>query len=39
MANPTTNYSFTMPTNTDLVKDLPADFEVFGQAVYLLPPF
>lgn len=22
-----------MPTNTDLVKDLPADFEVFGQAV------
>jgi hypothetical protein len=33
MANPTTNYSFSMPTNTDLVKDLPADFEVFGQAV------
>lgn len=33
MANPTTNYSFAMPTNTDLVKDLPADFEVFGQAV------
>lgn len=22
-----------MPTNTDLVKDLPADFDVFGQAV------
>jgi hypothetical protein len=22
-----------MPTNTDLVKDLPADFEIFGQAV------
>jgi hypothetical protein len=33
MANPTTNYNFAMPTNTDLVKDLPADFEVFGQAV------
>jgi hypothetical protein len=33
MANPTTNYGFAMPTNTDLVKDLPADFEVFGQAV------
>jgi hypothetical protein len=33
MANPTTNYSFAMPTNTDLVKDLPADFEIFGQAV------
>lgn len=33
MANPTTNYSFAMPTNTDLVKDLPTDFEVFGQAV------
>lgn len=33
MANPTTNYSFAMPTNSDLVKDLPADFEVFGQAV------
>lgn len=33
MANPTTNYSFAMPTNVDLVKDLPADFEVFGQAV------
>lgn len=33
MANPTTNYSFAMPTNTDLVKDLPADFETFGQAV------
>lgn len=33
MANPTTNYAFQMPTNTDLVKDLPADFEVFGQAV------
>lgn len=33
MANPTTNYNFAMPTNSDLVKDLPADFEVFGQAV------
>jgi hypothetical protein len=22
-----------MPTSTDLVTDLPADFEVFGQAV------
>jgi len=33
MANPTTNYSFQMPTATDLVTDLPADFEVFGQAV------
>jgi hypothetical protein len=33
MANPTTNYVFQMPTNTDLVTELPADFEVFGQAV------
>jgi len=33
MANPTTNYNFQMPTNTDLVTELPADFEVFGQAV------
>ena len=33
MANPTTNYSWQMPTSTDLVTDLPADFEVFGQAV------
>jgi len=33
MANPTTNYSFQMPTATDLVTDLPADFDVFGQAV------
>jgi hypothetical protein len=33
MANPTTNFGWQMPTNTDLVKDLPADFEVFGQAV------
>ncbi len=33
MSNPTSNFSWQMPTNTDLVTDLPADFEVFGQAV------
>jgi hypothetical protein len=33
LANPTTNYGFVMPTPTDLVTDLPADFGVFGQAV------
>jgi hypothetical protein len=33
VANPTTNYGFVMPTPTDLVTDLPADFGVFGQAV------
>ena len=33
MANPTTNYGWQMPTPTDLVTDLPADFGVFGQAV------
>lgn len=33
MANPTTNYNWQMPTSSDLVTDLPADFEVFGQAV------
>ena len=33
MANPTSNYGFVMPQNTDLVKDLPADFDIFGQAV------
>jgi len=33
MANPTTNFGWVMPTPTDLVTDLPADFEVFGQAV------
>jgi hypothetical protein len=33
MANPTTNFNWQMPTATDLVTDLPADFEVFGQAV------
>jgi hypothetical protein len=33
MANPTTNFGWVMPTATDLVTDLPADFDVFGQAV------
>lgn len=33
MSNPTSNFGWQMPTNTDLVTDLPADFEVFGQAV------
>ena len=33
MANPTTNFGWQMPTPTDLVTSLPADFEVFGQAV------
>lgn len=33
MTNPTTNFGWVMPTATDLVTDLPADFEVFGQAV------
>lgn len=33
MANPTTHFGWQMPTPTDLVTDLPADFEVFGQAV------
>ena len=33
MANPTTNFGWVMPTNTDLVTDLPADFAVFGQGV------
>lgn len=33
MSNPTTNFNWQMPTSTDLVTDLPADFEVFGQAV------
>jgi hypothetical protein len=33
MANPTTNFGWQMPTATDFVTDLPADFEVFGQAV------
>ena len=33
MTNPTSNFGWQMPTTTDLVTDLPADFEVFGQAV------
>jgi hypothetical protein len=33
MANPTTNFGWVMPTTTDLVTDLPADFNVFGQGV------
>ena len=33
MANPTTNFGWVMPTATDLVTDLPADFDVFGQGV------
>jgi hypothetical protein len=33
LSNPTSNFGWQMPTNTDLVAQLPADFEVFGQAV------
>jgi len=33
MSNPTNPFNWQMPTATDLVTDLPADFEVFGQAV------
>lgn len=33
MSNPTSNFNWSMPTSSDLVTDLPADFEVFGQAV------
>lgn len=33
MTNPTTPFSWSMPTASDLVTDLPADFETFGQAV------
>jgi hypothetical protein len=33
LSNPTSNFNWQMPTNTDLVSQLPADFEVFGQAV------
>jgi hypothetical protein len=33
MANPTVPFSWQMPEPTDLVTNLPADFEVFGQAV------
>jgi hypothetical protein len=33
MSNPTSAFGWQMPTASDLVTDLPADFEVFGQAV------
>ena len=33
MSNPTTPFGWQMPEPTDLVTDLPADFEVFGQAI------
>jgi hypothetical protein len=33
MANPTTNYGWPMPTSSNLVTDLPADFDAFGQPV------
>jgi len=33
MANPTTNFGWVMPNSADLVTDLPADFNVFGQGV------
>jgi len=33
MSNPTSAFGWQMPTSSDLVTDLPADFEVFGQAV------
>jgi hypothetical protein len=33
VTNPTSNYSFVLPTSTDLVTDLPADFEVALQGV------
>lgn len=33
MANPTNPFNWQMPQSTDLVTDLPADFETFGQAV------
>ena len=33
MSNPTSSFGWIMPTATDLVTDLPADFEIFGQAV------
>ena len=32
MTNPTSNFGWQMPESTDLVTNLPADFEVFGQA-------
>ena len=33
MSNPTSSFGWIMPNSSDLVTDLPADFEVFGQAV------
>jgi len=33
MANPTTNYGFVLPTASDLVTDLPADFDIALQGV------
>ena len=33
MTNPTSNFGWQMPEPTDLVTNLPADFEVFGQAI------
>jgi hypothetical protein len=33
MTNPTSNFNWIMPEPASLVTDLPADFEVFGQAV------
>ena len=33
MANPTTNYGFVLPSPSDLVTDLPADFDVALQGV------
>ena len=33
MSNPTSNYGFVLPTSSDLVTDLPADFEVALQGV------
>jgi hypothetical protein len=33
MSNPTSSFNWQMPTSSDLVTSLPADFEVFGQAV------
>jgi hypothetical protein len=33
VANPTTNYGFVLPQSTDLVTDLPADFDVALQGV------
>jgi len=33
MANPTTYFGWVMPNSADLVTDLPADFNIFGQGV------